>query len=105
MRRALIVLLLLVPTLLFASVKEFKKEWEAASAAEGEARGDKQVAALGRLKGSTTADAAQAALGVAVDPNIHWKAFDAALELLKGFDAEPIRAWALKQVVADKDAR
>jgi hypothetical protein len=107
--RALVaaVLLALAPLVLAADavVKEFKKEWDAAASLSGAARGDAQVKALERLRSATSVDAAQATLNAALDANAEFVAYAAARDILRGASADPVKAWAAKQLAGDKDAR
>lgn len=109
-RLALVVLLVVFAARLScaadAAVKKFKDDWGPAQAlGDREKRRAAEQAALDHLKGASSVEAAQAALGVALDANALFESHEAALAILKSLSADPIRAWASKEVVASKDAR
>src|SRR5436305_1636099 len=81
---------------------DFKREWAAASGiGDANARAEKQLKALEKLRGATSVAAAQAALAVAIDAGVHWKVHALAFEFLMGTSAAaPVRAWATKEVSA-----
>lgn len=109
MRRKILLLaalLALAGTAFADAVKDWKRDWDAAqSIANAEKRAAAEVAALEHLKGAATPDAARAALSVALDPNAHWKSHDAALNVLGTMTAEPVKAWAKKELASSKDSR
>jgi hypothetical protein len=87
------------------AVNKFKADWSAAQAAPDKQRPDLLVKALEHLRGAGSVDAAQAAVTVAIDSQIHWKAHDAAAAVLRSMTADAVRAWAMKGLAGDKDAR
>ncbi len=106
MRPLIILAVLALPALgADSAVKDFKKELDAAQAiGNADQKADAQAKAFEKLKGASSAEAAQAALGFVVDPNAHYKLHDAALEALRSMTAEPVRAWAQKELSGNKDA-
>ena len=93
-----LVLLLVLPALAADSaVTDFKKELAAAQ------NPDAQAKAFDKLKGASSVEAAQTALGFVADPNAHYKLHDAALDALRSMTADTVRAWAQKELAANKD--
>src|SRR4051812_9399989 len=88
------------------AVKRFKDDWASAqSFADREKRKAAELGALEHLKGATSVEAAQAALGAALEVNATFESHEAALALLKAMSAEPVHAWATKEIAANKDSR